>query len=236
MRLGACAAAIWAGLCVATPGLAGDTVALDRLAVIVDGQTGQGTNSFTNRLPYPVLLHTFVEHVPEDERSAIIVSPPVTRVDPGQTQLVRFIRRDGMPPDRETLKIAVFEGIPPAEMGVRIVMQQAVPLIIRPTGLAPEAKPYRHLKWTWKDDALTVMNDGQYVVRIVNSVTLLPGNVPVVFSRGYLLPGQTRSARPAAPAAHATSVRFLPINDYGHTLQAKEMPIGSFESGAKPVS
>ena len=80
--------------------------------VILHEEQGEATINIKNTDEAPALLHSVVENVPEDVEPLLIVTPPITRVEAGETQLVRFIATLKTPLKTQRLKRVTFEGIP----------------------------------------------------------------------------------------------------------------------------
>ncbi len=116
----------------------------DSSVVIVEGADGEGSINVKNTDPYPVLLLTQLENIPEDSENLLTVTPPAARVEPGKSQSVRFLLTSKEPLKTERLKRVTFEGVPPQQKGkseVRMTVRQNLPLIIRPAGLARDEAP-----------------------------------------------------------------------------------------------
>ena len=102
--------------------------------VVLYEEDGEATLSIKNTDAGPALLHSVVENVPEDLEPLLIVTPPVTRVEAGDTQLVRFISTLKQPLKTQRLKRVSFEGIPQARAAggatIGITLRQNLPLIL----------------------------------------------------------------------------------------------------------
>ncbi|WYX26545.1 fimbria/pilus periplasmic chaperone [Achromobacter xylosoxidans] len=59
--------------------------------LIVDEATGEGTMIVQNTDAAPVLLYTTIENVAEDPEEMVVATPPMARLEAGQSQLVRFM-------------------------------------------------------------------------------------------------------------------------------------------------
>ncbi|WP_420232534.1 fimbria/pilus chaperone family protein [Pseudomonas sp. ABY48] len=185
--------------------------------VIVDQGKGEATLIVRNTDAQAALLHSSVIHLPEDEEPLLVLSPPVARVEPGQSQQVRFILRAAAPLKTERLKRVRFEGIQsrPATRGAQISMgvRQNIPVILRPAGLAVERAPWKRLVWSAKGGVVRVNNPSPYVVRLARSVSLIPGGATLDLGRTYILPGEALSL--STPASLGTHVRLFPATTYG---------------------
>ncbi|QGA52770.1 fimbria/pilus chaperone family protein [Pseudomonas brassicacearum] len=185
--------------------------------VIVDQGKGEATLTVRNTDAQPALLHSSVIHLPQDQDPLLVLSPPVARVEPGQSQQVRFILHTTVPLKTERLKRVQFEGIQsrPAGNGAQIAMgvRQNIPVILRPAGLAVERAPWKRLVWSAKGGLVRVNNPSPYVVRLARSVSLIPGGAMLDLGRTYILPGEVLTL--STPSSLATHVRLFPATTYG---------------------
>ncbi|KVM62861.1 hypothetical protein WJ60_17510 [Burkholderia ubonensis] len=214
--------------------------------VLVDEADGEASINVQNTDTQPTLLYTTIQNVPEDPANLVTVTPPVARVEPGQSQLVRFVLTNPTPLKTERLKRVTFEGIPPANTSqsrVQITVRQNLPVILHPKGLKVENAPWTGLKWSLQDGALRVTNPSPYVVRLSQQVALLPSQTPLLLPHPYILPGEqlkatpapkrpdasgTSTTSPAAPLpAHASGVRLYPATTYGFSVQRYDAAIAA---------
>ncbi|MGC1333205.1 fimbria/pilus chaperone family protein [Pseudomonas sp.] len=202
--------------------------------IIVDEAEGEASIRVTNSDSRVALLHVTLENVPEDTQPLVFVTPPVSRVEAGQEQLVRFILRNDQPLKTQRLKRVIFEGISqnpgapvPGEARVGVTVRQNLPVILHPKGLAAQREPWLGLRWRLVDGALTVANDTAYVVRLAQELRLMPGDIEVQLPRSYLLPGDHLSLAVASAVA-ATHVRLQPATVYGFAVDAYEAPLHGY--------
>ncbi|MBZ9781430.1 fimbria/pilus periplasmic chaperone [Pseudomonas sp. REP124] len=209
-----------------------DGMVPDTSVVIVNEADGEASVSVTNTDATLALLHVTLEDIPEDKEPLLFVTPPLARVEPSKSQLVRFIMQSSTPLTTQRLKRVIFEGMPqdrpPAQAGharVGVTVRQNLPVILHPKGLAPNRTPWTGLAWSLKNDQLSVHNPSPYVVRLAQELTLLPGNGPALLPRTYVLPGETLSV--AVNGATGTRVRMQPATVYGFAVPHYEAPIES---------
>ena len=207
-----------------------DGLVPDTSVVIVYEQEGEASVSVTNTDNQLALLHVTLEDIPEDTEPLLVVTPPLSRVEPGKSQLVRFIFQDQQPLKSQRLKRVVFEGMPkgrPAtEAGharVGVTVRQNLPVIIHPKGLATNRTPWTGLTWHLQNNELQVHNDTPYVVRLAQELRLLPGDGRAMLPRTYVLPGER--LRVPASGAGASTVRLQPATLYGFAVAAYDAPI-----------
>jgi P pilus assembly chaperone PapD len=204
---------------------------LESQVVVINTGDGESVMTLKNTDTQPILLYTSVQTVDEDPAERVLVTPPVARVEPGDSQLVRFILKKGAALKAETLARAIFEGIPPASNGntLRLTIRQNVPLIIHPASLAENEEPWKFLSFTENTNGdISVKNTGDYVVRMASSISLLPGNGQATLARNYILPGQIVVAKRSVGselAPRATSVKISPATLYGVLSDPYESPL-----------
>jgi P pilus assembly chaperone PapD len=215
------------GLCSAASAAHADGMVPETPVIIVDEARGEATINIRNTATSPALLYSMIENVPEDTESLLVLSPPVTRVEAGEVQLVRFLLESHGPFKVERLKRAVFEGIMPNEEDagprLRLSIKQNIPVIVRPAGLPVERQPWTKLVWFLDRDMLKVSNPSPYVVRMAATVSLLPADMPVPLKRGYILPGETLSLPLSVmPQVAQTGVRLFPATTYGYAVKSHD--------------
>jgi P pilus assembly chaperone PapD len=81
--------------------------------LVIDEATHSGTINVKNTDSHPSLLYTDVVDLPDDKGLKLVTTQPVVRLEPGQTQQLRFILQNSKPLDVEHYKRVTFEGIPP---------------------------------------------------------------------------------------------------------------------------
>lgn len=193
--------------------------------VIVNESDGEGVINLKNTDKFPLLMITRLQESENDKGNLLIITPPVARVEPGQTQSVRFILKNKTPIKKEILRRVTFEGIPPQEKNkneVRVSIRQNLPVIIRPAGLAYSNSPWDKLVWAFKDDKLSVHNPSPYVVRLGQYVKTLPDNEEWSLPRGYILPDEqlilARENKKTKVKAVVDKVRISPATTWGFTV------------------
>ena len=202
--------------------------------VIVNEADGEAVLKVTNSDSKPSLLHVTLQDIPEDKEPLLLVTPPVSRVEPGKSQQVRFILRTGQAPLKtQRLKRVIVEGITQAAKGqpnharVGVGVRQNLPVLIHPAGLAQNREPWTGLKWSRTGETLTVANDTPYVVRLSQQVQLLPMNATTQLPRTYVLPGDKLNMKVPAGTAQASGVRLFPATVYGFAVDAYDAPLQS---------
>lgn len=194
----------------------------------IDEGVGETSLHVTNTDKVPSLLVTSIQALPGDEEDIVLVTPPMARVEPGDSQLVRFILQSDKPLTTQRLRRVIFEGIPPKDPNnkaeISMTLSQNLPVVISPKGLAKDLEPWKHIKWSTADGRLVVNNPSPYVVRLMNVIELLPAAQKVTLPHTYVLPGQTlRIDMPAG--ANARQVKIEPVNLYGYSAGGFTAPI-----------
>lgn len=207
-----------------------DGMVPDTSVIIVQEALGEVAVSVTNTDKQLALLHVTLEDIPQDTEPLLFVTPPLARVEPEKSQLVRFILRAEQPLKTQRLKRVIFEGIPrdreAAKAGyarVGVTVRQNLPVIIHPEGLAPNRTPWTDLNWSLQNGQLQVRNDTPYVVRLAQELQLLPGAQKALLPRSYVLPGE--HLRIETPVTQATAVRFQPATVYGFAVDTYDAPL-----------
>lgn len=225
LYLAAVALTLWGPTLVLADGMVPDTS-----VVIVNEADGEASVSVTNTDAKLALLHVTLEDIPEDPAPLLFVTPPLTRVEPAKSQLIRFILQSPTPLTTQRLKRVIFEGMPQGRAAgqagharVGVTVRQNLPVILHPKGLAPNRTPWTGLVWSLKNQQLSVNNPTPYVVRLAQELTLLPGKGTALLPRTYVLPGETLSV--AASQAQASTVRMQPATVYGFAVAPYEAPI-----------
>ena len=144
--------------------------------LVIDEATHSGTINVKNTDSHPSLLYTDVVDLPDDKGLKLVTTQPVVRLEPGQTQQLRFILQTSKPLDVEHYKRVTFEGIPPKsddnKVKIGINIRQDLPVLIRPAKLAVVTDAWKFLDWTASGTSVTVKNPSKYVVRLAQNVVL----------------------------------------------------------------
>lgn len=193
--------------------------------VLVKAAEGEGSIAVRNTDNQAALLHVALVNLPEDPEELLLVTPPVSRVEPGKQQSVRFILQPGAELTTQRMVRATFEGIAPRRTDgrghVAVTIQHNLPVIIHPEHLPLKRDPWALLKWRVVAGQLTVENPSPYVVRLASEISLLPGKHPLSLPATYLLPGH-QQALPLGAGITGTKVQFTPASLYGYAVQPYE--------------
>ena len=189
--------------------------------LIVDEATGEGSMTVQNTDTAPVLLYTTIENIAEDQEELVVATPPMARLEAGQSQLVRFMLTKKGPLATQRLKRVSFEGIPfarGADNQVQTTFRQNIPMIIQPRSLEKLKDPWTRLTATVDGDRLRLCNDSAYVVRLAQQARLDSGNIAVPLPKTYLLPGERLELPVRASSRAAGTVTIWPATVYGYAV------------------
>ncbi|EMP9725921.1 fimbria/pilus periplasmic chaperone [Enterobacter cloacae] len=187
--------------------------------LVIDEATHSGTINVKNTDSHPSLLYTDVVDLPDDKGLKLVTTQPVVRLEPGQTQQLRFILQTSKPLDVEHYKRVTFEGIPPKsddnKVKIGINIRQDLPVLIRPAKLAVVTDAWKFLEWTASGTSVTVKNPSKYVVRLAQNVVLQPSGISGSLAKTYILPGETMTVSMGKSVSGNTKVKFFPASRYG---------------------
>ena len=189
-----------------------------------------------------VLHWTQVEGRDQLEASrALVASPPMVEIAPGQRQMVRVVRLDTSTQAVEQAFRLLIDELPSAPdeeaaQGLSFLLQYSVPVFVAPLGSDPQAPPAPQLSATLRDGtgdgvALSVHNSGNQRARLSNLVLEEASGERSMLDAGllgYVLAGQQMAwplSLPAEPL-HTTGQLKARINDdtEEHTLLAVAAP------------
>lgn len=199
--------------------------------LFINEKDGGGTINVENRDPQDALLYVKIIDLADDPEPKLLVTQPVMRVGGGKTQRVRFILNSQHPLTHEHLKRVIFEGINPKTTDnpntISLNIRHNIPVIIHPKDLPVIADPWRELEWSQTAEGVTVKNSGKYVVRLSQSVLLLPASITGTLDKSYMLPGQMSTIKLKTPPAAGTvqKVRIETLSKYGYETGRVEMPV-----------
>ncbi|HDS3499698.1 fimbria/pilus chaperone family protein [Enterobacter cloacae] len=187
--------------------------------LVIDEATHSGTINVKNTDSHPSLLYTDMVDLPDDKGLKLVTTQPVVRLEPGQTQQLRFILQTSKPLDVEHYKRVTFEGIPPKsddnKVKIGINIRQDLPVLIRPAKLAVVTDAWKFLEWTASGTSVTVKNPSKYVVRLAQNVVLQPSGISGSLVKTYILPGETMTVSMGKSVSGNTKVKFFPASRYG---------------------
>lgn len=165
---------------------------------------------------------------------ALVVSPPMLSLEPGQEQLLRVIRTgpvDAADAVREQSYRLLIDELPdpaaPPRAGLNFVMQYSVPVFV--AAAAPMARPAQPLSWWIEAQSLRLRtrNDGVQHAQIAD-FELLDAQGRVLASHpglmGYVLPGATRHWQLSLPAEAKAAGLEIRARIDGQTVRQQLQP------------
>lgn len=172
----------------------------------------------------PILLVTKLIDLDDNDFSKrILISPPITRIDAGQSQQVNFVLKEGAKLDHEILLKAAFEGVSQAaENTAKMPVRQDIGFLIQPASVPRNRTPWEGLAFEQANNQLVISNPSKNVVRMAPQLTLHPGDKIVPLTNFYILPGQSESVD---ISGNPTSVTIIPLSRYGFKLPDVTLPI-----------
>ncbi|GFN46496.1 fimbria/pilus chaperone family protein [Candidatus Regiella insecticola] len=196
---------------------------------------GGGSINVKNSDHQASLLHVTLYDLPDYKDKTVpqvIATQPISRVEGGEIQRVRFVVSSAEPIKVEHFKRVIFEGIQqrtPGSQKVAFTVRQDLPVLIRPKGLPEVKDPWTRLTWSVKGKELTVTNPSPYVVRLSPQLQLLPSKTAATLAKTYILPGQTLTAKVASTASLAgnTQIKLMPASRYGFQVDDYFAPLVS---------
>jgi fimbrial chaperone protein len=222
---------LMSALCVLGLGMAAlpvmaSSFRLQSTTLIMEEREGRTSFNVTNTGEEPILLLTQVEDLGDEQMAKnVLVTPAVTRIDPGQSQIVNFSLEQGMKLDREYMLKASFEGVTQrAQTGTRMPVRQQIGFILQPKALTPTPEPWNGLVAKVDGNQLTLNNPSKHVVRMGPVVKLLPSGKELSLSNAYVLPGQSVSVTDDSVET-AQQFSITPLSRYGLALTPTSMPI-----------
>ncbi|SDT99425.1 fimbria/pilus chaperone family protein [Pseudomonas yamanorum] len=205
--------------------------------VLINAGDGEGTINVTNTDDKAALLYVSMDNVPEDQENLVLVTPPISRVEAGEKQLVRFILQSEKPITTQRLKRVNFEGIPQklfdSNAKVGVTVRQNLPVLITPSDLPLKADPWTLLKWTIEDKNLVVKNDSRYVVRLNQQLNITPSEIRLLLPRTYILPGQSvYLPLPTDKLLRSDAIlRIYPVSNYGFAVKPFDVRLDKGQVG-----
>ncbi|MFU0919940.1 fimbria/pilus chaperone family protein [Kluyvera sichuanensis] len=188
--------------------------------LVIDEATHSGTMNIKNTDSVPALLYTTIVDLPDDKNDIqLITTQPVVRLEPGQTQQLRFILKNKTPLDVEHYKRVTFEGIPPKtedkKIKIGINIRQDLPVLIRPATLPVVTDAWKTLQWSGSGTTAKVTNPSKYVVRLAQNVVFQPSGTSGTIKKTYILPGETLDITVSKSVTPNNKVKFFPASRYG---------------------
>ncbi|EOF9297450.1 fimbrial chaperone [Enterobacter bugandensis] len=192
--------------------------------------------NMSNRGQNPLLLQIWLDDGrtnmnPQELKLPFIITPPITRIDPGKGQSVRIAYlKQPLPQDRESLFWFNVLEIPKksaAKVGesqnqLQLAFRTRIKLFFRPDGLkGSPADAMKQVKWSQarQDNTLSVVgrNDSPYNVSISSATFNVGGKKYEIASKSIKPFSSETMAVKGLTNTASGEVQYLAINDYGGT-------------------
>ncbi|HDS3389552.1 TPA: fimbria/pilus periplasmic chaperone, partial [Proteus mirabilis] len=164
---------------------------LETMTVILDSEEPRKIFNVKNTGSEPILLSTKVSDLDKQHEIAknIIITPPITRIEPDQSQNINFILKDGIEFDDEQILKASFQGIGVAKVNsTKMPIRQDIAMLIIPKGLTIEREPWKNLEVKQVNNQLILKNNGKQVIRMAPAFSSLPNNNGYSIGQFYIRP------------------------------------------------
>lgn len=216
---------------------AGAGVMLGGTRVILGEKDREASISVKNTGTSPYVVQAWIDAGEGKNKTPLLVTPPLSRLDPGMENILRILRVGGeLPADRESVFWLNVKEIPErsAEENVlQIAVRSRIKLFYRPAKLAGKPEESRaQLTWAVGPDAqgqgavLKVGNPTAYHV----TFTALNVNAGQQQINADMVPPFGEMAYPltAVKAPQAVQVNFTTLNDYGAETPEErvQVPVG----------
>lgn len=187
---------------------------LESMGIILEESTGRVNFSVKNTSSEPILLATTVGDLDDKTFSkSVLVSPPIARIEAGQSQQVNFVLKQGTALPHEIMLKASFEGIGQArDNSTRIPIRQSIGLIVQPKSVGVSKTPWEDLSLVMSGDSLVINNTGRHVVRLAPQLQLLPSKKVVPLENYFLMAGEEIQLK---VDEQPSRVKISPLSRYG---------------------
>lgn len=191
---------------------------LETMTVILDSEEPRKIFNVKNTGSEPILLSTKVSDLDNQHEIAknIIITPPITRIEPDQSQNINFILKDGIKFDDEQILKASFQGIGVAKVNsTKMPIRQDIAMLIIPKGLTIESEPWKNLEVKQVNNQLILKNNGKQVIRMAPAFNALPSNNGYSIGQFYIRPQEEIKVD---VKEKLTEIKISPLSRYGFKL------------------
>jgi fimbrial chaperone protein len=235
--------AIGALLMLSLPWPAGAGVTLGGTRVILGEKDREASIPVKNTGTSPYVVQTWIDAGEGKTRTPLIVTPPLSRLDPGMENILRIMRvGGGLPADRESVFRLNVKEIPEKadtrENTLQIAVRTRIKLFYRPSSLPGKPADARtHLKWVvsagegGQGAVLRIANDSAYHVTFTG-LTIDGGRQEI---NADMVPpfGEMSYPLDAAKTPRAIQVSYTTLNDYGGETPRERVQV---PAGSEPVA
>ncbi|MET6465450.1 fimbria/pilus chaperone family protein [Proteus mirabilis] len=191
---------------------------LETMTVILDSEEPRKIFNVKNTGSEPILLSTKVSDLDKQHEIAknIIITPPITRIEPDQSQNINFILKDGIEFDDKQILKASFQGIGVAKVNsTKMPIRQDIAMLIIPKGLTIEREPWKNLEVKQVNNQLILKNNGKQVIRMAPAFSSLPSNNGYSIGQFYIRPQEEIKVD---VKEKLTEIKISPLSRYGFKL------------------
>lgn len=227
-------------LCLPWPAAAG--VMLGGTRVILGEKDREASIPMKNTGASPYVVQAWIDAGEGRTKTPMLVTPPLSRLDPGMENILRILRVAGeLPVDRESVFWLNVKEIPERskeENVLQIAVRSRIKLFYRPSGLAGSPEEARaQLRWAVAGSAqgavLKVANPTPYHVTFTG-LQIEGGQQEI---NADMVPPFGEAVYPLATvkAPQAIQVRFSTLNDYGGETPEERLrvPVGDVPVAVK---
>ncbi|EIU7559081.1 MULTISPECIES: fimbria/pilus chaperone family protein [Providencia] len=191
---------------------------LETMTVILDAAESRKVFNVKNTSKEPILLSTKVTDLEGGEALSkdVMVSPPIVRIEPEQSQQINFVLKNGVNISHEALLKVSFQGVGATKVNsAKMPIRQDVAMLIQPANMAVSQTPWDAIDVSQQGDQLVLKNTGKQVVRLAPNFTALPGNESYSVGQFYLRPDESKSI---TVKGKLSEIKLTPLSRYGFKM------------------
>jgi fimbrial chaperone protein len=235
----------WAFALLLTLGLQWPAVAgvmLGGTRVILGEKDREASIPVKNTGTSPYVVQAWIDAGEGKNKTPLLVTPPLSRLDPGKENILRILRVAGeLPADRESVFWLNVKEIPEKsneENVLQIAVRSRIKVFYRPSKLAGRSEESRgQLKWavsTGPEAQGAVLKIGNPTPYNVTFTGLNINSGQQLINADMVPPfGEMSYPLTAAKAPQAIQVNFTTLNDYGGETPEERVQV---PAGAEPVA
>lgn len=184
--------------------------------IIFEGNKKEATISVSNPDEIPYLVQSWIEPAAGSQEAApFIVTPPLFRLNKGQQNMLRVVRKGNLPEDKESLYWMDVKGIPSAvrhENTLQIAVKSRFKLIYRPAALKDSSAEEQAEKLVWQKSGnqVRITNPTPYVINF-NQIVV---DGKALEDVTYVAPASSAVFK-LPESVSGGAVTYKLINDYG---------------------
>ncbi|MCF7333857.1 fimbria/pilus periplasmic chaperone, partial [Escherichia coli] len=184
--------------------------------LIFNEEKNEASISVKNTNSVPSLLQTKIVDIGEAENVLVLSSPSIVKIEPGESQIVRFFLKKNSDFDTQILKRVRFLGVPAKQesnkenSSLTFTVGQSIPLLINPVGLKVDREPWKHLTYSFDGRNIIISNPSKYIVRMYPEVKVNGKKIKV--EQSYITPRTKLTIKYERPPSEIT---IVPVGLYG---------------------